>query len=167
MESALHPTGSPRRWSKRVSRQRSKCRSRKCYHHITLSHFQTLRKCPTSGYTQQVIRLLRYLTGPWNQPSTPPVHPEDGARGCLGNAVSVGAASAIITSLFITLSILAQVSNMRLHPTSDQTAAIPHWLWNQPSTPPVHPEDGARGCLGNAVGVGAANAITKSLYVTL
>ena len=36
---------------------------------------------------------------------------------------------------------------------SDQTTAIPHWLWNQPSAPPVHPEDGVKGCLGNAVKV--------------
>ena len=36
---------------------------------------------------------------------------------------------------------------------SDQTNAIPHWLWNQPSAPPVHPEDGVKGCLGNAVKV--------------
>ena len=36
---------------------------------------------------------------------------------------------------------------------SDQTNAIPHWLWNQPSAPPVHPEDGVKGCLGNAMKV--------------
>ena len=36
---------------------------------------------------------------------------------------------------------------------SDQTNAIPHWLWNQPSAPPVHPEGGVKGCLGNAMKV--------------
>ena len=48
---------------------------------------------------------------------------------------------------------------------SDQTTAIPHWLWNQPSAPPVHPEDGVKGCLGNAVKVSECHhATAKSTF---
>ena len=103
----------------------------------------------------------------WNQPSAPPVHPEDGARGCLSSAVKV---SEPLSSSYRRKvrqpkgpSTQTRHFPVKLQPqgrmpktsklSSDQTPAIPHWLWNQPSAPPVHPEDGARGCLGSAVKV--------------
>ena len=132
----------------------------------------------------------------WNQPSAPPVHPEDGVKGCLGNAgESVGAAQDVIMPLPYQLDKAKpsenKINNARSYNLelmvhcfymfnktscnckmiraickyrcnmctrwctlfSDQTNAIPHWLWNQPSAPPVHPEDGVKGCLGNAVKV--------------
>ena len=131
----------------------------------------------------------------WNQPSAPPVHPEDGVKGCLGNAMKVSEPQKMS-------SCHSQINLARLYPLkaksimlnssrswnhglmiyiispennhanryrlctsgwnmctrlcnsfSDQTNAIPHWLWNQPSAPPVHPEDGVKGCLGNAMKV--------------
>ena len=143
----------------------------------------------------------------WNQPSAPPVHPEDGVKGCLGNAgESVGAAQDVIMPLPYQLdkakpsenkinnarsynlelmvhcfymfnktscnckmirAICKCRCNMRTKKCtlcSDQTNAIPHWLWNQPSAPPVHPEDGVKGCLGNAgESVGAAQDVIMPL----
>ena len=43
----------------------------------------------------------------------------------------------------------------------DQTHAIPHWLWNQPSAPPVHPEGDVKGCLGNAVKVSEPQKVSS------
>ena len=44
---------------------------------------------------------------------------------------------------------------------NDQTHAIPHWLWNQPSAPPVHPEGDVKGCLGNAMKVSEPQKVSS------
>ena len=145
-----------------------------------------------NSFSDQTNAIPHWL---WNQPSAPPVHPEDGVKGCLGNAVKVSEPQKM-SSCHSQINLprhypLKEKSKMLGHKAlgwmftvstwstkhhakadwytllnsrcklctrlcnsfSDQTNAIPHWLWNQPSAPPVHPEDGVKGCLGNAVKV--------------
>ena len=145
-----------------------------------------------NSFSDQTNAIPHWL---WNQPSAPPVHPEDGVKGCLGNAMKVSepqklsschsqinlarlqplkAKSIMLNSsrswnhglmIFIISPENNHANRYRLctsgwnmctrlcNSFSDQTNAIPHWLWNQPSAPPVHPEDGVKGCLGNAMKV--------------
>ena len=152
------------------------------------------RSC--NSFSDQTNAIPHWL---WNQPSAPPVHPEDGVKGCLGNAMKVSEPQkmsschshinlarlyplqaksrnpwiqvdhGIMGWWFLNIFIISPENNhanryrlctsgwnmcTRLcNSFSDQTNAIPHWLWNQPSAPPVHPEDGVKGCLGNAMKV--------------
>ena len=143
-------------------------------------------------FSDQTTAIPHWL---WNQPSAPPVHPEDGVKGCLGNAMKVSepqtmsschsqinlprhyplkAKSRMLGRIILGWQFTVSICSTKHHANanwyrlctkkgntctglcnsfSDQTNAIPHWLWNQPSAPPVHPEDGVKGCLGNAMKV--------------
>ena len=130
VESALCTTGSPRRWSQRVSRKC--CKSVGAANDVIMPlHINLAKKHPLKGKSRiswlqvQLMILCFYMT-----------------EGHHANAIWYR----LCTSRL----------NMRTrlcHSFSDQTNAISHWLWNQPSAPPVHPEDGVKGCLGNAMKV--------------
>ena len=132
MESALCTTGSPRRWSQRVSR--------KCYESV--------------GAAKNVIMPLPYQLGK-AVPSASKIKKSLNSSRSWNHGLMISIISPennhanryrLCTSGW---NMWTRLCNS----FSDQTNAIPHWLWNQPSAPPVHPEDGVKGCLGNAMKV--------------
>ena len=130
--SPLHHRFTPKMESKGVSEMLWKCRSRKRCHHATpISTWQgkTLWKQNQECYRSYNFGLMVHCFYMINKTSC--------------NCKLMHAICQYRCNMCTRLCTLV----------SDQTNAIPHWLWNQPSAPPVHPEDGVKGCLGNAVQV--------------
>ena len=175
-----------------IGRGSSQSSTPKCAHSTSTKWQCNIPATLRSSFSDQTNAIPHWL---WNQPPAPPVHPEDGVKGCLGNAVKVSEPQKMsschsqinlpghyplnekskmlghkplgwmftvstwstkhheIAKWYTLLTSRCKTRTRLCNSFRDQTTAIPHWLWNQPSAPPVHPEDGVKGCLGNAVKV--------------
>ena len=169
VESALCTTGSPRRWCQRVSR--------KCYESV--------------GAAKGVITSPLKHHGPWIMMDHHDKSASQLWRTSLDWAAAssyrffdifclsswpIESVSGLCDNMWQCMRQRKQhhekqsrfkTSSMQHHAgipsdfSNDQTHAIPHWLWNQPSAPPVHPEGDVKGCLGNAMKVSEPQKVSS------